>query len=177
MWSKPFLGHAAYYHNCSNYTNSFVPDMRRHIKYISYTTIFSLWRQSLLFPGRNIIVCCIHVGNGIDQWARLGAHGYDGLLVRVENGLTLRALKEKYEGKSFSIIIGNRRVLQKAGLVKHSCIVCERRCSQRASSPFGGAARSHARAAHERRRKDSVRSRVLWRLAWHAINGELASRL
>ena len=95
----------------------------------------------------------------------------------MENRLTLRALKEKYESKSFSIIIGNRRVLQTAGLVKHSCIVCGRRCSPRASSPIRGTARSHARTARERRREGTVHPWVLSRLASHAINGKLASRL
>ena len=47
----------------------------------------------------------------------------------------------------------------------------------RASSPNGGAARSHARAAREKRREGTVHSQVLSRLASYAINGKLASRL
>ena len=68
---------------------------------------------------------------------------------------TLKVLKEKYEGKSFSVIIGNRVNGGGGGegLLKHSCIVCGRRWSLRTSSPIGGAAKSHARTARERRRE------------------------
>ena len=91
----------------------------------------------------------------------------------------LKVLKEKYEGKWFSVIIGNRVNGGGGGrgLLKHSCIVCGRRCSPRASSPIGGAARSHARTAREKRREGTVHSQVLSRPASHAINGKLASRL
>ena len=89
----------------------------------------------------------------------------------------MKVLKEKYEGKSFSVIIGNRVKGGGGGLLKHSGIVCGRRCSPRASSPIGGAARSHARAAGEKRHEGTVHSRVLSRLASHAINGKLASSL
>ena len=37
---------------------------------------------------------------------------------------TLKVLKEKYEGKSFCVIIGNRVNGGGGGLLKHSCIVC-----------------------------------------------------
>ena len=144
MCSKPFLGHAAYYHNCSNYTNSLVPNMRRHIKYISYTTMFSLWRQSLLLLGRNIIML-------YKRWKRYRSMSTRGKWIKPMSK-TLKVLKEKYEGKSFSVIIGNR-VNGGGGVLKHSCIVCGRRCSLRTSSPIGGAAKSHARTARERRRE------------------------
>ena len=100
MCSKPFLGHAAYYHNCSNYTNSLVPNMRRHIKYISYTTIFSLWRQSLLLLGRNIIML-------YTRWKRYRSMSTRGKWIKLMSK-PVKVLKEKYEGKSFSVIIGNR---------------------------------------------------------------------
>ena len=164
MCSKPFLGHAAYYHNCSNYTNSFVPDMR-HIKDTSYTTIFSLWRQSVLLLERNIIMLCT-------RWKRYRSMSTRGKWIKLMSKM-LKVLKEKYEGKSFSVIIGNR--VNGGGLLKHSCIICGRRCNPRASSPIGGAARSHARAAREKRHEGTVHSRVLSRLALHAINGKLAT--
>ena len=50
--------------------------------------------------------------------------------------------------------------------------------SLRASYPFGGVARSHARRdASAASRGFAAYSRVLWRLPLFAINGELASRL
>ena len=92
---------------------------------------------------------------------------------------TLKVLKEKYEGKSFSVIIGNRvnGGGGGGGLLKHSCIVCGRRCSLRTSSPIGGSREKSRENSTRKETRGTARSRVLLRLASHAINGKLASRL
>ena len=62
---------------------------------------------------------------------------------------TLKVLKEKYEGKSFSVIIGNRvNGGGGGGLLKHSCIVCGRKCSLRTSSPIGREQHAKGDARH-----------------------------